>query len=153
MSSFLSQGLEKYICFQISLSCMLPGSSLMKAATQPCFFYHEVKKTTALLETLTMATDFCVICWNLLRVLTQLYLTDCELWWELALRIALITAQTFPSSRKPTLTCYSWYDPTPTFQKCPLFLFEVLEVFYSVASWSRKSVWSCVEMVCWTHYK
>jgi len=80
MSSFLSQRLEKNICFQISLSYTLPGNSLTKAATQPCFFCHEVKKTAVLLETLTMATDFCVICWNLLLALIQLYLTDCELW-------------------------------------------------------------------------
>jgi len=77
MSSFLSQGLERYICFQISLSCTLPGNGLTKAATQPHFFCHEVKKTTVLLETLTAAAlDF--ICWSFLLAVAQHYLT-CEL--------------------------------------------------------------------------
>lgn len=62
----------------------------MKAVAEPCFFCHEVKKTVVVLETLRMAADFfiicringhcfCVICWNLFLVLTQLYLIDCKL--------------------------------------------------------------------------
>lgn len=50
----------------------------MKAVAQPYFFCHKVKKTVVILETLRMATDFCVICWNLFLVLTQLYLIDCK---------------------------------------------------------------------------